>query len=77
MKKYLVENVSHGLKEWRQLHLMKVIGLLACAFIIIPSANAVDALKTCACLLKECRYLTKISYTSTTLFLTLFVLFFV
>ncbi|PON76580.1 Lipocalin [Parasponia andersonii] len=53
--KYLVDNVSHGLKEWRQLHLMKVIGLLACAFMVIPSANAVDALKTCACLLKECR----------------------
>ena len=35
---------------------MKVVGLLACAFMVIPSANAVDALKTCACLLKECRY---------------------
>lgn len=35
---------------------MKVVGLLACAFMVIPSADAVDALKTCACLLKECRY---------------------
>ena len=35
---------------------MKVVGLLACAFMVIPSANAVDALKTCTCLLKECRY---------------------
>lgn len=53
--KYLVENVSHGIKEWSQLHLIKVIGLLACAFMFIPSADAVDALKTCACLLKECK----------------------
>ncbi|POO02984.1 Lipocalin [Trema orientale] len=53
--KHLVHNVSHVLKEWRQLHLMKIIGLLAFAFMVIPSANAVDALKTCACLLKECR----------------------
>lgn len=35
---------------------MKFVGFLACAFMVIPSANAVDALKTCACLLKECRY---------------------
>ncbi|XP_062084260.1 violaxanthin de-epoxidase, chloroplastic [Humulus lupulus] len=51
----LVENLSHGLKEWSQLHLMKLIGLLACTFMLVPSANAVDALKTCSCLLKECR----------------------
>uniref|UniRef100_A0A803PRT8 VDE lipocalin domain-containing protein n=1 Tax=Cannabis sativa TaxID=3483 RepID=A0A803PRT8_CANSA len=51
----LIENVSHGLKGWSHLHLMKVIGLLACTFMLIPSANAVDALKTCTCLLKECR----------------------
>ncbi|XP_015901670.3 violaxanthin de-epoxidase, chloroplastic [Ziziphus jujuba] len=53
--KRLVEQVSNGLKEWSQLHLVKVAGLLACTFLVIPSADAVDALKTCACLLKECR----------------------
>ena len=35
---------------------MKVVGVLACTMLLIPSANAVDALKTCTCLLKECRY---------------------
>lgn len=36
---------------------MKLAGLLACTLMVIPSADAVDAIKTCACLLKECRYL--------------------
>ncbi|XP_024029831.1 violaxanthin de-epoxidase, chloroplastic [Morus notabilis] len=53
--KYLVEKVPNALKEWRLLHLIKAVGLLACVLMFIPSANAVDALKTCACLLKECR----------------------
>lgn len=53
--KYLVEKVPNALKEWRHLHLIKAVGLLACVLMFIPSANAVDALKTCACLLKECR----------------------
>ncbi|KAF3452412.1 hypothetical protein FNV43_RR02845 [Rhamnella rubrinervis] len=51
----LAEEVSNAFKEWRQLHLMKIAGFLACTLLVIPSANAVDALKTCACLLKECR----------------------
>lgn len=53
----MVEKVLIVLKEWRQLHLMKLAGLLACTLMVIPSADAVDAIKTCACLLKECRYL--------------------
>ncbi|KAK2638110.1 hypothetical protein Ddye_025905 [Dipteronia dyeriana] len=52
---FLVQSVSHVLKEWSQLQLMKVAGVLACMFLVIPSAGAVDALKTCTCLLKECR----------------------
>ncbi|KAI6685093.1 hypothetical protein NL676_031006 [Syzygium grande] len=42
-------------REWSQRHVTKLPALAACAFLIIPSADAVDALKTCACLLKECR----------------------
>ncbi|XP_030475388.2 violaxanthin de-epoxidase, chloroplastic-like [Syzygium oleosum] len=42
-------------REWSQRHVTKLAALAACAFLIIPSADAVDALKTCACLLKECR----------------------
>ncbi|XP_030475455.1 violaxanthin de-epoxidase, chloroplastic-like [Syzygium oleosum] len=42
-------------REWSQRHVTKLAALAACAFLIIPSAEAVDALKTCACLLKECR----------------------
>ncbi|XP_059665670.1 violaxanthin de-epoxidase, chloroplastic [Cornus florida] len=34
---------------------LKVVVVVACAFLVIPAADAVDALKTCACLLKECR----------------------
>ncbi|CAN1765826.1 Violaxanthin de-epoxidase, chloroplastic [Linum perenne] len=35
---------------------MEVLGVLAFSLLIVPSsADAVDALKTCACLLKECR----------------------
>lgn len=44
------------LKKWSQLHFMKVVGVLACTMLLIPAAEAVDALKTCTCLLKECRY---------------------
>ncbi|RXH82536.1 hypothetical protein DVH24_036877 [Malus domestica] len=51
----MIEEVLSVIKEWSQLHFMKVAGLLLCTFMVMPSANAVDALKTCACLLKECR----------------------
>ncbi|MED6156214.1 Violaxanthin de-epoxidase, chloroplastic [Stylosanthes scabra] len=34
---------------------LEVASILVCVLIIIPSADAVDALKTCTCLLKECR----------------------
>ncbi|XP_034683443.1 violaxanthin de-epoxidase, chloroplastic [Vitis riparia] len=50
-----VATVLNLLKKWSQLHFMKVVGVLACTMLLIPSANAVDALKTCTCLLKECR----------------------
>lgn len=52
----LVREVPNVLKEWSQSHIIKLAALVACSFLIIPSADAVDALKTCACLLKECRY---------------------
>ncbi|GAV74199.1 hypothetical protein CFOL_v3_17680, partial [Cephalotus follicularis] len=42
-------------KQWSPKLLLKVAGVLACALLVIPSADAVDALKTCTCLLKECR----------------------
>jgi violaxanthin de-epoxidase len=45
-----------SLKDWRNLRIMEVAGLLVCILMVVPSADAVDALKTCACLLKECRY---------------------
>ncbi|CAH2038560.1 unnamed protein product, partial [Thlaspi arvense] len=46
---------KNALKELSTPLMLKVVGVLACAFLIVPSADAVDALKTCACLLKECR----------------------
>ncbi|KAJ0079547.1 hypothetical protein Patl1_23011 [Pistacia atlantica] len=53
---FMVQALSNSLNEWSRLQLMKVAGVLACMFLIIPSAGAVDALKTCTCLLRECRY---------------------
>lgn len=43
------------IKQWRQAQVMTIIGLLTYSVLTIPSADAVDSLKTCACLLKECR----------------------
>ncbi|KAI7748776.1 hypothetical protein M8C21_022780 [Ambrosia artemisiifolia] len=40
-------------KQWRQFIQMAII--LVCTFVVIPNVDAVDALKTCTCLLKECR----------------------
>ncbi|XP_042499776.1 violaxanthin de-epoxidase, chloroplastic [Macadamia integrifolia] len=42
-------------KKWRTVHVIAVASVLTCIFLVVPSAEAVDALKTCACLLKECR----------------------
>ncbi|GKB17212.1 violaxanthin de-epoxidase, chloroplastic, partial [Tanacetum coccineum] len=39
--------------QWRQFIQLAIV--LACTFIVIPRVDAVDALKTCTCLLKECR----------------------
>ncbi|XP_078447174.1 non-photochemical quenching 1 [Wolffia australiana] len=47
----LVTAQSH----FRRLQTVAIAGSLACIFLAVPSASAVDALKTCACLLKECR----------------------
>ncbi|KAJ0013829.1 hypothetical protein Pint_20236 [Pistacia integerrima] len=58
---FMVQALSNSLNEWSRLQLMKVAGVLACMFLIIPSAGAVDALKTCTCLLRECRDLPKFS----------------
>ncbi|CAL5196087.1 unnamed protein product [Lathyrus oleraceus] len=44
-----------SLHDWRNLRIMELAGLLRCILMIVPSADAVDALKTCACLFKECR----------------------
>ncbi|KAJ4762294.1 Violaxanthin de-epoxidase 1 [Rhynchospora pubera] len=42
-------------KSWSRLQLVTITGIVACSFLVLPSAHAVDALKTCTCLLKECR----------------------
>ncbi|XVF57005.1 hypothetical protein PTKIN_Ptkin06aG0167900 [Pterospermum kingtungense] len=52
---FLVPTITNVLEQWSQSQIVKVVGLLACAYLVIPSAGAVDALKTCTCLLKECR----------------------
>ncbi|KAJ3675710.1 hypothetical protein LUZ60_004752 [Juncus effusus] len=45
----------NSVKNWRELQVLTITGIVAFSFLVIPSANAVDALKTCTCLLKECR----------------------
>lgn len=47
--------LSHITKHLKQAQVMVVAGVLARIFLLVPSAGAVDALKTCGCLLKECR----------------------
>ncbi|XP_019418765.1 PREDICTED: violaxanthin de-epoxidase, chloroplastic [Lupinus angustifolius] len=49
---FVVDRMVVALKDWSY---VKVAGILACILMLVPSANAVDALKTCTCLLKECR----------------------
>ncbi|KAF8039224.1 hypothetical protein BT93_B1702 [Corymbia citriodora subsp. variegata] len=49
------QEIFHLVREWSQRCIIQLAALAACTFLIIPSADAVDALKTCACLLKECR----------------------
>ncbi|KAI3969046.1 hypothetical protein MKW92_045564 [Papaver armeniacum] len=48
--------LSHISKHLKQTQVMVVAGVLARIFLLVPSAGAVDALKACGCLLKECRY---------------------
>ncbi|KAJ8430574.1 hypothetical protein Cgig2_019146 [Carnegiea gigantea] len=45
-------------KKWSPfvMGFLKVTATVASTFLIMSSAEAADALKTCACLLKECRY---------------------
>ncbi|KAK4282964.1 hypothetical protein QN277_014273 [Acacia crassicarpa] len=55
VSEFLVDRATGFLKDWSYSRFLELTGILLCAFIVIPSADAVDALKTCACLLKECR----------------------
>lgn len=43
------------LEDWRNSRIIQLVAILVSILMIVPSADAVDALKTCACLLKECR----------------------
>ncbi|KAE8663169.1 Violaxanthin de-epoxidase [Hibiscus syriacus] len=52
---FSMPTISNFLVQWSQTQIVKMVGLLACAYLVIPSAAAVDSLKTCTCLLKECR----------------------
>ncbi|CAD5178864.1 violaxanthin de-epoxidase, chloroplastic-like [Musa acuminata AAA Group] len=47
--------LSTIVNKWNQLYVTTITGLLACTLLFVPSAEAVDSLKTCSCLLKECR----------------------
>ncbi|GAB2211732.1 hypothetical protein Droror1_Dr00025065 [Drosera rotundifolia] len=46
---------TFGSKSFLQLQLLKVTAVVASTFLLVSSTQAADALKTCACLLKECR----------------------
>ncbi|CAL9763750.1 unnamed protein product [Musa acuminata subsp. burmannicoides] len=47
--------LSTIVNKWNQLYVTTITGLLACTLLFVSSAEAVDSLKTCSCLLKECR----------------------
>ncbi|XP_047169327.1 violaxanthin de-epoxidase, chloroplastic [Vigna umbellata] len=55
--KFLADRMLVVLNDWNwnNLRIMGIAGLLVSILMITPSADAVDALKTCACLLKDCR----------------------
>ncbi|KAM0890144.1 hypothetical protein ACQ4PT_027236 [Festuca glaucescens] len=55
IKVHAVPDVFSSIKSWSKLQLVTVSGLAACVVLLVPSAGATDALKTCTCLLKECR----------------------
>jgi violaxanthin de-epoxidase len=55
LKLHAVPDVFSSIKSWSKLQLVTVSGLAACVVLLVPSAGATDALKTCTCLLKECR----------------------
>ncbi|XP_058103275.1 violaxanthin de-epoxidase, chloroplastic isoform X2 [Magnolia sinica] len=52
---FSTSTLSNVARHWRQLQVMAAAGLVACTIWAVPSADAVDALKTCTCLLKECK----------------------
>lgn len=52
---FQIKMVPDVLRHCFQSQFMRVIGVVAFMLLAIPSADAVDALKTCSCLLKECR----------------------
>lgn len=43
------------MEQWQQAQTVAIVGVLSYALLFIPSVDAADTLKTCACLLKECR----------------------
>ena len=56
MLKFEADRMLVFLKDWSNIRITAVAAILVSILMIIPPADAVDALKTCACLLKDCRY---------------------
>lgn len=50
-------DIFSSIRKWSKLQLVAMTGAMACVVLVVPSADAIDALKTCTCLLKECRWL--------------------
>lgn len=46
---------SESIMSYLRSQISTIIVLFACSLLVTPMAEAVDALKTCSCLLKECR----------------------
>ncbi|KAL3030662.1 hypothetical protein AAZX31_03G232500 [Glycine max] len=55
MLKFEADRMLVFLKDWSNIRITAVAAILVSILMIIPPADAVDALKTCACLLKDCR----------------------
>ncbi|KAI8535850.1 hypothetical protein RHMOL_Rhmol10G0206700 [Rhododendron molle] len=54
-EKWRCESQAEDIMSVLKSQFVKVAAVMACIFLVIPAADAVDALKTCSCLLKECR----------------------
>ncbi|KAL5999658.1 Violaxanthin de-epoxidase, chloroplastic [Asimina triloba] len=64
--RFLTSTLSNVGKHWTHAHSVAAAGFLAFSIWMVPQADAVDALKTCTCLLRECSWRANITCSTLT-----------